>query len=128
MTIEISKKQIITTTIAILVIVTFSCGSYFIGYHKGEKDTVASYENKKGNGENFYSEEINGTQVNAIQRVGDYIIYHSTPNCEAIRNGVSENRGYTDSLYRENHSTFCPKCMDEKLIKKCQSFLSNGFK
>lgn len=127
MTIEISKKQIITTTIAFLVIVVFSMSSYLIGYHNGEKDTVDSYENKKGNGENFYSEEINGTQVNAIQRVGDYIIYHSTPNCEAIRNGVSENRAYTDSLYRENHSTFCPKCMDEKLIEKCQLFLRNDF-
>lgn len=127
MTIEISKKQFITTTIAILATAVLSMSSYLIGYRNGEKETIASYENKKGNGENFYSEEINGTQVNAIQRVGDCIIYHSTPNCEAIRNGVSENRAYSDSLYRENHSRFCPKCMDEKLIEKCQRFLSNDF-
>lgn len=70
MTIEISKKQITTTAIAFLTIAVLTTGSYLIGYHNGEKDTVNSYENKKGNGENFYSEEINGTQVNAIQRGG----------------------------------------------------------
>ena len=60
--------------------------------------------------------------------MGDRIIYHSTPNCEAIKNGVTENQAYTDSTYRMNHSSFCPKCMDENLIKKCQVFLEYDFK
>ena len=98
-----------------------------MGYHNGKSDTIHNYESKKGDGTNFYSEEIEGERINALQTIGGGIIYHSTPNCEAIRNGVTENRAYTDSTYRMNHSSFCPKCMDEKLIKKCQVFLEDDF-
>lgn len=112
MIIEITKRQIfIAASTIVTVLITFFSG-YFLGYHNGTNDTINKSENKKGDGINFYSEEIEGG-----------IIYHSTPNCEAIRNGVTENRAYTDSTYRMDYSTFCPKCMDEGLIKACQIFL-----
>lgn len=127
MIIEITKRQFfIAASTIIIVLITFFSG-YSLGYHNGENDTINGYENKKGDGTNFYSEEIEGERINALQTMGDRIIYHSTPNCEAIRNGVTENRVYTDSTYRMNHSTFCPKCMDARLIKKCQTFLEEDF-
>lgn len=127
MTIEITKRQIVIVTSVIVVVLVTFFGGYFIGYHNGRSNTIDEYESKKGDGNNFYSEEIEGERINALQTVGGGIIYHSTPNCEAIRNGVTENRAYADSTYRMNHSSFCPKCMDEKLIKKCQVFLEGDF-
>lgn len=127
MIIEITKKQIIIVASTITTVLVTFFGGYFLGYHIGKSNTIDEYESKKGDGTNFYSEEIEGERINALQTVGGGIIYHSTPNCEAIRNGVTENRAYTDSTYRMNHSSFCPKCMDEKLIEKCQAFLEGDF-
>ena len=128
MVIEVNKNMFLRFTIVVLAIIASTFGGYKSGYNigykdgfnKGKAETILSYEKRKGKGDNFYSEEIEGRKVNAFRTVGDYIIYHSTPNCEAIKNGVTENRAFTDSLYRSNYSRFCPKCMDENLIKKCQ--------
>lgn len=130
MTLEINKKQIIFVVIMIVVVAALIGVYHFaydkgyqIGYDKGKANTVAKYENRKGIGANFYSEEIiaRGNVFN------NYMIYHSIPNCEAIKDGVMENRAYTDSTFRMSHSKFCPKCMDEKLIEKCQAFLEGDF-
>lgn len=131
MVVEINKKFVGSFTIVVFAIIAsifvgYKYGhnnGYKEGYKKGKTETIQSYEKRKGKGDNFYSEEIEGRKVNAFRTVGDYIIYHSTPNCDAIKNGVTENRAYTDSLYRSNHSRFCPKCMDENLIEKCQDWL-----
>lgn len=127
MTIEITKRQIVIIVITIVTVFVALLSGYLLGYHNGKNNTISEYEKKKGDGTNFYSEEIEGEKINALQTVGGGIIYHSTPNCEAIRNGITENRAYTDSTYRMNHSSFCSKCMDEKLIKKCQIFLESDF-
>ena len=57
----------------------------------------------------------------------DYIMYHSIPDCNAIENGVSKNRAYSDSTYRMNNSVFCPKCMNDYLIELCEAFLQGDF-
>lgn len=129
MTLEISKKQIIVV-VTILVVVAALIGMYHFaynegyqsGYDKGKANTIAKYENRKGDGSNFYSEEIGGGNV-----FNKYMIYHSIPDCKAIKDGVMENRAYTDSIFRMSHSKFCPKCMDERLIEKCQTFLEDDF-
>lgn len=141
MVLEINKKNVAAFAILVLVIIAFTFGGYRFGYgngydygynygykhgfNKGKTETILSYEKRKGNGDIFYSEEIEGRKVNAFQTVGDYIIYHSTPNCEAIKNGVTESRAYTNSAYRSSHSRFCSKCMDEKLIEMCQDWLDS---
>ena len=56
------------------------------------------------------------------------MVFHSIPNCKAIKNGVTIDRAFKDSTYRANNSSFCPKCMDEELIEKCMDFLDGNFK
>lgn len=87
------------------------------------------YENPKGDGEHFYSETVTESRgsMNGFPINHSYMIYHSTPNCKAIENGVSMDRAFTDSTYRMSNSKFCPKCMDTRLIKKCERFLSEDF-
>ena len=130
MTLKINKKNIIIAVIIIIVVAAL-IGLYYLvynkgykcGYDKGKVETTAKYESPKGNGTNFYSEEIIGGG-NVFNK---YMIYHSIPDCKAIKDGVMENRAYTDSTFRMSHSKFCPKCMDEKLIEKCQAFLEEEF-
>lgn len=134
MTIEISKKSIIKAVaiIAILAIAIYGGYSwgYDSGYSNGEAETTKKYENPKGDGEHFYGETVTESRgsVNGYPINQSYVIYHSTPNCKAIENGVDMDRAFTDSTYRMNNSKFCPRCMDTKLINKCERFLSQEFK
>ena len=136
MVIEITGKSLAKLGLAIIVVaVLIICGyglynyGYDRGYESGVSDTTHKYENPKGNGNNFYAEEVNerrGT-FNGITINHQYMIYHSTPNCKAIQNGVAMDRAYTDSTYRMSNSKFCPKCMDKNLIQKCEIFLQGDF-
>lgn len=115
MKIEITKKHIITTVIAIaIVIISFTLG-YFIG--------VQSMKNPKGDGEHFYSEIQETSGIN--DKIFKYhkILYHSTLDCSNIRDGVEmDGYGYVESLTNSPIPYyFCPTCMDEKLIEKCQN-------
>lgn len=135
MILEVSKKQILTFAGIISILAFVGVGSYMVyhraysngyddGYVRGKNDTISQYENKKGDGTNFYSEEV-------IEGNGVYdrhMIYHSTPDCQAIKDGIKKNTAYTNRELRMRRSTFCSKCMDEKLIDKCQDFLKNDFR
>ena len=135
MIIEISRKTIVII-VALLVGVAALFGVYTLGYNtgydSGVETTTKKYENPKGNGDNFYAEKI---VENQGQSGGAYgvsfpitrarIVYHSTPNCPSIEYGVKMDVAFLDSAARVNNSSFCPKCMDEKLIIKCQDFLDN---
>lgn len=132
MTVEITKKGLIKVGIGLatlIVVVLSGFGLYSWGYGKGYvsgvEDTIHRYENPKGDGINFYAEEL---EFKKKDRYYSYhMIYHSTPNCKAIVNGVYRNRAYTDSTYRMSNSIFCPKCMDDSLINKCNIFLQGDF-
>ena len=136
MTIEITKKGLIKVGIvfaafAIIVLCGFGIYSWGFGkgYESGVADTTHKYENPKGNGINFYAEEFNESRgsFNGMSINHQYMIYHSTPNCKAIVNGVARDRAYTDSTYRMSNSKFCPKCMDNTLIRKCEIFWQGDF-
>ncbi len=133
MTIEINKKDILLTLSAIVIISLAIYGGYSWGYSSGYSsgvdETTKKYENPKGDGSSFYAEEFTEYRgnVSGIPINRSRMVYHSTPNCKAIENGVSMDRAYTDSTYRMNHSTFCPKCMDKRLIKLCERFLQESF-
>ena len=128
MVIEITKKTIITLTVLALGVGLYYV-AYNIGFDNGYEKAISDYENKKGNGSNFYAEEKTGTRANLLGNniTHDYIMYHSVPDCNAIKNGVSKNRAYTDSTYRMNNSVFCPKCMNDYLIEQCEAFLQGDF-
>lgn len=134
MTIEISKKAILIVAIVLVAAgALYGCYSigYESGYDSGVEETKEKYENPKGNGNNFFAEEfvVNQGQISSmfgetpINRTS--IVYHSTPNCPAIENGVKMDVALSDSTSRVNNSSFCPKCMDEVLIRKCQDFLDS---
>lgn len=127
MTIEINKKDILLTLSVIVIISLAIYGGYSWGYSSGYSSGVD--ENPKGDGSSFYAEEFTDYRgnVSGIPINRSWMVYHSTPNCKAIENGVSMNRAYTDSTYRMNYSTFCPKCMDTRLIKLCERFLQQSF-
>lgn len=136
MVIEITKKGIFRMALLLFAIIVFGfCGyglysyGYGVGYDSGVADTTHKYENSKGNGDNFYAETINEQRgsFNGMTINHSYMIYHSTPNCKAIENGVSMDRAFTDSTYRMSNSKFCPKCMDKRLIQKCEEFLQGDF-
>ena len=121
MTIEITKKQLIIFGVIIAAIAFCVGGGYLLyssgyssGYEEGHSsgiaETVKKYENPKGNGSVWYTEPINNGRDN---------LYHSTPKCPNIRNGINENWGFTNPKYRKQHSQFCPKCMDSYLIRMC---------
>lgn len=132
MVIGITKKTIIKATLT-LTVLALGVGLYYvaynIGFDNGYEKAISDYENKKGNGSNFYAEEKTGTRANLLGNniTHDYIMYHSVPDCNAIKNGVSKNRAYTDSTYRMNNSVFCPKCMNDYLIEQCEAFLQGDF-
>ena len=141
MTIEISKKSIIKAIVIIAILAIAIYGGYTLGYDSGyslgydsgysngvEKTTI-KYENPKGDGEHFYSETVTESRgnMNGIPINHSYMIFHSTPNCKAIENGVAMDRAFTDSTYRMSNSMFCPKCMDTNLIIECKRFLSGDF-
>lgn len=134
MVIEIDKKAIIKGLVVLAVIAASVCGGYFWGhskgYNQGKAETSAWYEaiiaakeNPKGNGEHFYAEEFAESYTAYGIPRNKYIVYHSTPNCKAIENGVLKDQGYPKAEYRKNHSKFCPKCMDNALITKCEEWL-----
>lgn len=133
MTIEISKKSIIKAVVIIAILTIAIYGGYSLcydsGYSNGVTETTNKYENPKGDGEHFYSETVTESRgsMNGFPINHSYMIYHSTPNCKAIENGVAMDRAFTDSTYRMSNSKFCPKCMDTRLIKKCERFLSEDF-
>ena len=133
MTIEITKKSLIKAIIIIVVLGIAIYGGYSFGYDSGYSDgvekTTRKYENPKGDGEHFYAEEFTESRgsVNGIPINRSHMIYHSSPNCKAIENGVAMDRAFTDSTYRMSNSKFCPKCMDTNLIRKCERFLSQDF-
>lgn len=136
MVIEITRKSIVKFGIVLIVVAVLTLCCYGLysyaykrGYKSGVSDTTRKYENPKGNGTNFFAEEVNerrGT-INGMTINHQYMIYHSTPNCKAIENGVAMDRAYTDSTYRMSNSKFCPKCMDKSLIQKCEIFLQEDF-
>lgn len=132
MTIEITKKTLCKIGVVLIIIAAeiglFYVG-YAIGYDSGYDKAIADNENPKGNGIIFFAEEKSDTRANVFGNnvTHSYMVYHSTPNCEAIKNGVSMDRAYTDSTYRMNNSVFCPKCMDNALIRKCEMFLQEDF-
>lgn len=136
MVIEITRKSLIKLGVVLItVVVLLLCChilysyAYKRGYETGVSDTAHKYENPKGNGNNFFAEEFNERRgsFNGMAINHQYMIYHSTPNCKAIENGVSMDRAYTDSTYRMSNSKFCPKCMDKRLIQKCELFLQGDF-
>lgn len=128
MTIEIKKKQLIIlgVIVAIILCAGGGYGLYSWGYSSGYKEghtagrsdgiaeTVRKYESPKGDGSIWYAEVINDGRDN---------LYHSTIKCPNIKNGINENWGFTNPTYRKQHSQFCSKCMDSKLIGMCQTFL-----
>ena len=133
MTIEITKKSLIKAIIIIVILGIAIYGGYSFGYDSGYSDgvekTTRKYENPKGDGEHFYSETVTESRgnMNGFPINHPYVIYHSTPNCKAIENGVAMDKAFTDSTYRMSNSKFCPKCMDTNLIRKCERFLSQDF-
>ena len=129
MIIEITKKTIALGLSSIAIAMGLFYAGFSIGYNNGYEKAISDYENKKGNGSNFYAEEKTGTRTNLLGNniTHDYIMYHSIPDCNAIENGVSKNRAYSDSTYRMNNSVFCPKCMNDYLIELCEVFLQRDF-
>ena len=134
MTIEITKKGITMTLLAVVALLLSAIGGYSVGYSSGHYDgveeTTQKFENPKGTGEHFYAEEITenrGKLSNGFPIIRSHKIYHSTPDCPSIQNGIQRDVAYVDSAYRFNNSTFCPKCMDDRLIRKCEVFLSEDF-
>ena len=133
MTIEISKKSIIKAVAIIAVLAIAIYGGYSLGYDSGYSngvvETTNKYENPKGIGDHFYSETVTESRgnMNGYPINHSYMIFHSTPNCKAIENGVAMDRAFSDSTYRMSNSKFCPKCMDTRLIEKCELFLSDDF-
>jgi hypothetical protein len=133
MTIEISKRSIIKAVVLAAILGVALFGGYSLGYDSGYStgvdETTNKYENPKGDGEHFYAEEFTESRgsVNGIPINRSHMIYHSSPNCKAIENGVAMDRAFTDSTYRMSNSKFCPKCMDTNLIRKCERFLSQDF-
>ncbi len=136
MVIEITRKSLTRMGVmlfALIVLMLCCYGMYSYGYEKGYNsgvsDTTHKYEDPKGNGNNFFAEEVNERRgaINGMSINHQYMIYHSTPNCKAIKNGVAMDRAYTDSTYRMSNSKFCPKCMDKRLIQKCEIYLQNEF-
>ena len=136
MVIEVTKKSLVKLGVVLFVLVMLVLCVYVAyiqgynrGYEFGVADTTHKYENPKGNGNNFFAEKINERRgsFNGMAINHQYMIYHSTPNCKAIENGVSMDRAYTDSTYRMSNSKFCPKCMDKRLIQKCELFLQGNF-
>lgn len=125
MVIEITKRKLFIVGVVIIVAAGLSYFGYTIGFNNGYDRAISNTENKKGDGTNFYAEERTKARTNLIgQEIAhDYIMYHSIPNCKAIENGVSKNKAYSDSTYRENNSVFCPKCMNDYLIELCEVFL-----
>lgn len=66
MVIEVTKKSLLRLGVILFVFVMFMlCGyvaytqGYIRGYESGVADTTHKYENPKGNGNNFFAEEIN---------------------------------------------------------------------
>lgn len=132
MTIEITRKQLVVlgAIVAVIICIGSGFGLYSLGYSSGYEDghtsgyteghsvgiaeTVKKYENPKGDGSAWYAEAINNGREN---------LYHSTPNCPYIRNGINENWGFTNANYRKQHSQFCSKCMDSYLIRMCKAYL-----
>lgn len=136
MVIEITRKCLMKMSVMLFALVVLVLFSYFLytygynrGYDAGVTVTTNKYEKQKGNGNNFFAEEVNEQRgsFNGMTVNHQYMIYHSTPNCKAIKNGVAMDRAYTDSTYRMSNSKFCPKCMDKMLIQKCERFLQNDF-
>ena len=101
MTIEIIKKSLIQAIIIIVVLGIAIYGGYSFGYDSGYSDgvekTTRKYENPKGDGEHFYSETVTESRgnMNGFPINHSYMIYHSTPNCKAIENGVAMDRAFT---------------------------------
>ena len=138
MVIEIDKKAIIKCFVVLSVIAASICGGYFWGHNKGYNQgkaessawyeaIIAAKENPKGDGSCFYAEEC-AESINAYGVARNkYMVYHSTTRCKAIEKGVQKNWGYSDNKYRKKHSKFCPKCMDNALITKCEEWLEYGF-
>ena len=121
MTIEITKKLLIIFGVILAIILCVGVGGYLLysaGYKKGHSlgiaETEKKYENPKGDGSVWYAEPINNG--------ADYL-YHSTTACPNIRNGINENWGFRFQFAREQHSQFCPKCMDSDLINMCKAYL-----
>lgn len=127
MVIEISKRNLFIVSVVMIVAAGLFYSAYTLGFNNGYDKAISDTENKKGNGVNFYAEEKTGTRANLLGRnvTYDFIMYHSIPDCKAIENGVSKNRAYSDSTYRENNSVFCPKCMNDYLIELCEAFLQS---
>ena len=127
MVVEFSKKTLLKAGVIIIVVAGLFYSGYSLGFNNGYDRAISDMENKKGNGVNFYVEEKTATRANIIGRnvAYDYIIYHSIPDCKAIENGVTKNRAYSDSTYRENNSVFCSKCMNDYLIELCEVFLQS---
>lgn len=125
MIIEFAKKKLLKVVGGIIVAIGLVYIGYNIGFDNGYDRATSNYEHKKGDGTNFYAEEKTGTRANLLGKnlTHDYIMYHSIPDCNAIENGVSKNRAYSDSTYRMNNSVFCPKCMNDYLIELCETFL-----
>lgn len=121
MKIEITKKQFIVAGITIAVIVLSLTGGYFWGFSSGVKST----ENPKGDGTHFYMECFDDSQKGSTSSNADLLLYHSTLECPNIRYGT-ERDGY--GAYKTWGKTkvpyiFCPKCMDDNLIDKCESLI-----
>jgi len=138
MVIEIDKKTIIKGLVVFAVIAASVCGGYFWGHNKGYdqgkaetsawyETIIAAKENPKGNGDHFYAEEMSEGRNSYGYPIRQYFVYHSTPNCKAIENGVVKDRGYTNAKYRHSNSRFCPKCMDNTLISMCEEWLNGDF-
>lgn len=125
MVIEITKRNFFIVGVVIILAAALFYFGYTVGYNKGYDRAISNTENVRGDGTNFYAEEKTKARTNLIGQdiTHDYIIYHSIPNCKAIENGVSKNKTYSDSTYRENNSVFCPKCMNDYLIELCEAFL-----
>ena len=125
MVIEITKRKLFIVGIVIFVAAGLFYLGYTIGFNNGYDRAIFNTENKKGDGTNFYAEEKTKARTNLIGQdiTHDYIVYHSIPDCKAIENGVSKNKAYSDSTYRDNNSVFCSKCMNDYLIELCEAFL-----
>lgn len=117
-TMRIRKKHFFCTVAAIVVIALCSYGAYNQGtkegYALGVAETKYLYDNPKGDGATWFVEEINN---------GQDCRYHSTPKCPNITGGINLNLGFTNAKYRKQHSQFCSKCMDERLMRKCSNWL-----
>ena len=80
MKIEITKKHIIVASVSIAIVALSFTGGYFVG--------VNSKQNPKGNSDNFFVKEIPTAKDNASSN----LIYHSSPNCPAIRYGIEMDK------------------------------------